>query len=425
MRRAPRLLLLWVAVMAGALVGIEAAPAVARSPSSVPKLTTLWTDRLAGPGTGPVVAARQVFVTAVRSKVPAHLKGAVGDLYAFSSTCPPAPASCGKDLLWTHGFASPDTSVPTELTPVAVGGGDVYVGLVGGGADFYGGTEQAFATATGAALFSAGQGGTSTPVVANGTVYYDFVLRCCTDLVSLTGTEALDATTGAPLFDADGGTPTSAPAVADGGLFVGASTVLEAFDAAGNTDCVAQPPSVEQALGFPYLCSPLWTADTGGTISATPVIAGGEVYVGASNGVLYAFPATGCGLCATPDWTATTGGEITSSVAVTDTTVFVSSTDGTLSAYPLGGCGSSTCSPEWTAIVGGSLSAPTVDGSLVFVASTDHRLDGFATAGCGATTCRASWHADVGAPVTTAPGVNGDLVFVTTTHRTLRAYRVP
>jgi hypothetical protein len=425
MRRLLRLLLLWAAVVAGVVVGIEGGPAAARGPTSVPKLSKLWTARLAGPGSGPVVAAGQVFVTAVRPTIPTHLKGAVGDLDAFSATCPAAPAPCRKDLLWTHGFASPDTSAPTELTQVAVGDGDVYVGVVGGGADFSGGTEQAFAASTGATLFSAGQGGTSTPVVAGGVVYSNFVFRCCGILTPLTGTEALDATTGASRFDAAGGSPTSAPAVADGSLFVGASTELEAFDATGVTDCAGVPPSFEQLLGFPLLCSPIWTADTGGTITATPVVVGSEVYVGTSTGVLYAFPTTGCGLCSTPDWTATTGGAITSSVAANGTTVFVSSSDGTLSAFPLGGCGSPACSPEWTASVGGSLSAPTVDGALVFVASTDHELEGFASGGCGATTCGPSWRADVGAPVTAAPAVNGGLVFVATTYRSLRAYRVP
>ena len=145
--------------------------------------------------------------------------------------------------------------------------------------------------------------------------------------------------------------------------------------------------------------------------------------MGASDGVLYAFPEAGCGSATcSPDWTATIGGSITQSVAVNGTTVFVGSSNGMLEAFPVGGCGSATCSPEWSATVGGSVSAPAVGGPLVYVASTNDLLDAFAAAGCGNPTCTAEWQVNCHRPVDTAPAASNGVVFVTDAVHTLHAY---
>ena len=59
----------------------------------------------------------------------------------------------------------------------------------------------------------------------------------------------------------------------------------------------------------------LWTGATGGTVSSSPAIVGGTVYIGSQDGMLYAFPLNCAGVC-TPRWTASTGGAIESSPAV-------------------------------------------------------------------------------------------------------------
>jgi hypothetical protein len=430
MTRWPRAVLVSSVLVVAVAIGSVAGAATARNAPSIPKLTKLWTARLAGPGSAPVIADGKVFVTAIKPKIPIHAKGDGSFLYAFADTCAPAPARCPKDLVWRDGyptFLEASNRLPTVITTPGVGNGDVYVGLNSHGADRYSGTEEGLAESTGVKVFSTGQGGTSAPTVAGGILYSDWQFTCC-EGDSSAETEALNATNGSSLFTTDTDSssgPTSPPAVAGTTLFVATDSVLNAFDASGS----CPPPSPlppPDTLGFPQFCAPIWSGSAGGIITGTPAVGGGEAYVGSSNGVLYAFPEAGCGsaTCA-PDWSASTGAAIVSSVAVSATTVFVGSTNGTLSAYPVGGCGSETCTPEWTATVGGSLTGPTVNGSLVFVASTNDTLDAFAAAGCGSHTCGAKWTANVGAPVDNAPAVGDGTVVVTNSHHVLRAYRLP
>src|ERR1700722_3439594 len=72
MRRWPSaVFVLSVLVMATVTASVAGA-ATARDTSSVPKLTKLWTARLAGPGSAPVIADGKVFVTAIKPKLPVH-----------------------------------------------------------------------------------------------------------------------------------------------------------------------------------------------------------------------------------------------------------------------------------------------------------------------------------------------------------------
>jgi hypothetical protein len=408
-------------------------PAGARTRPTVSKLTRLWTARLVGPGTSPVVSGNDVYATAINPKPSKRSAPTASDLYAFGATCPPAPAGCAETLSWFHSF--PAVGVGKEwyaasVTPTAAGNGNVYVGENQIGADQYDGTEQAFAAASGAPGFSNRQGGTSTPAVANGVVASNWVFQCCEAEENFSGTEALNASTGAQLFTTFS-SPSGPPAVGAGSLFVGSGGALGAYDASGK-DCV--PPSVppseleeyEQATGFPEVCVPLWSAATEGTVTASAAVAGTEMYVGDSDGQVYAFPAAGCGSSeCEPDWTGMAGGSITTSVAVGSTRVFVASSNGTLSAFPVGGCGSATCAPMWTASVGGSLSAPTLAGSLVYVTSSTGLLTAFPVGGCGAATCGPAWQATLHAPSDTAPAAGHGLIFVTDTDHDLYAFRQP
>ncbi len=110
-----------------------------------------------------------------------------------------------------------------------------------------------------------------------------------------------------------------------------------------------------------------WTGTTTANqaVDSSPATTGGVVYVGSSDGNLYAF-AVGCsslgGAC-TPIWKGATGGAITSSPAVAGGDVFVGSADGKLYAFKVGcGTGGATCTPLWTATTGGAIdSSPSVE----------------------------------------------------------------
>jgi hypothetical protein len=86
------------------------------------------------------------------------------------------------------------------------------------------------------------------------------------------------------------------------------------------TETTLSPSNVD-ALGV------AWTATTGAAIWSSPAVANGVVYVGSSDGKLYAY-AVGCnsggGTCS-PLWTATTGSGVESSPAIANGVVYVGS----------------------------------------------------------------------------------------------------
>jgi outer membrane protein assembly factor BamB len=164
----------------------------------------------------------------------------------------------------------------------------------------------------------------SDPVVVSedGAVVYD-------------DASAYDTATGDLLWSrstGEGGPPTPAeggpPALADGMLYMaddadGGAGTLRVYDAAG---CQ------------PQLCDPLWTAGLGFTadLSVQPAVAGGVVFVAGTGGELAAFDAAGCGAppCA-PLWTGSVGSTITGSPAVSNGQLYVGTADGRLVAFGL------------------------------------------------------------------------------------------
>jgi outer membrane protein assembly factor BamB len=169
----------------------------------------------------------------------------------------------------------------------------------------------------------------------------------------------------------------------------------------------------------------LWSASASGTVTGTPRIVDGTLFVGASD-VLDAYRAAGCGApgCA-PAWTATANGPLTTAPTSTTKLVFIASQKGTLYAFPATGCGHSTCSPTWAASVGGRLTAPTVSGATVYVGSSNGNVYGFNLAGCSKPLCSPTIVARVMAPVANAPVVDDGHLFVTDTAHALHVFRLP
>ncbi len=121
----------------------------------------------------------------------------------------------------------------------------------------------------------------------------------------------------------------------------------------------------------------LWTGTVGATPSAAPAIANGVVYVPTSAGTLVAFAAGGCGAptCA-PLWTANAGSPIRQPPSVTSGgLVFTGSDDGTIHAFPTVGCGSATCTSLWSVATGSTITGGPVNAlGRVFVSTADGRI---------------------------------------------------
>jgi outer membrane protein assembly factor BamB len=352
-------------------------------------------------------------------------------LYAFDASgktnCTTGvPAACAP--LWTA-----LTGGYVFATPV-VDSGVVYVGSTDGelyAFDAAGNTNCSGTPKTCAPLWTASVGGSigASPIVVNGVAYVDgdgFI-----SAFDSSGTTNCSGTpkTCAPLWTARMGGGLSSPAVANGVLYVGSfNDYLYAFDATGTTNC----------SGTPKTCAPLWTAKTNKSIYlSSPSVGNGEVYVGSTDGTLYAFDATGQTNCSgtpktcSPLWTAATGATINSSPALAYGNVYIGSGN-SLSVYDATGttnCSGTpkTCAPLWTATTGGPISSPSVADGVVFAASFDHNLYAYDAAGsvnCSGTptTCTPLWTASTGSPYLGSPTVVNGMVYIGSGDHNVYAY---
>jgi outer membrane protein assembly factor BamB len=202
----------------------------------------------------------------------------------------------------------------------------------------------------------------------------------------------------------------SSPAVVNGVVYIGSTDGrLWAFDANG--------------CGQSLCTKPLWSSTTIAQIMDSPTVANGFVYVGSqtsrssNDGKLDVFSAAGCGQpqCA-PLWQGLAGTDaiLQSSPAVAAGSVFVGSHDGKLYAFSANGCGASTCAPLWTAATGGSIeSSPTVAKGVVYVGSDDGNLYAFHAGGCGGKACAPMWTGTLGFPVfDSSPAIANGIVYI-------------
>ena len=172
-----------------------------------------------------------------------------------------------------------------------------------------------------------------------------------------------------------------------------------------------------------------WTGATGGVVNSSPAVANGVVYVGSTDGKLYAF-AVGCGtggVACTPLWSSTAVGAIDSSPAVANGVVYVGSADGKLYAFAVGcATGGGTCSPVWTSATLGAIhSSPSVDSGVIYVGSDDHSLYAFAV-GCatGGATCSPVWSGATKGAIASSPAVASGVVYVGSDDHSLYAFAV-
>jgi outer membrane protein assembly factor BamB/uncharacterized membrane protein YoaK (UPF0700 family) len=354
-----------------------------------------------------------------------------GKLYAFAVGCAAGGGICAP--LWTGATGDSIHSSP------AVANGVVYIGSDDGklyAFDAAGVTGCSGSPKTCAPLWTGatGWGVTSSPAVANGVVYVgsnDYKLYAF-DAAGVTGCSGSPKTCTPLWTGATGSVVTSSPAVANGVVYVGSNDYkLYAFDAAGVTGC----------SGSPKTCTPLWTGATGSWIGyASPAVADGVVYIGSTDGKLYAFDAagvTGCSgspkTCA-PLWTGSTTDIIFSSPAVANGVVYVGSNDGKLYAFDatgVTGCNGSpkTCTPLWTGATGSYIEdSPAVANGVVYIGSDDNKLYAFDAAGatgCSGSpkTCTPLWTGATGNYIRfSSPAVANGVVYVGSDDNKLHAF---
>jgi outer membrane protein assembly factor BamB len=167
-----------------------------------------------------------------------------------------------------------------------------------------------------------------------------------------------------------------------------------------------------------------WQAQLGNIVLASsPAVVGDVVYIGSSDGILWAFPASGCGqsLCTTPLWKSTSVAQIIDSPTVKDGIVYVgsqtsfSNNDGKLNAFDANGCGQAVCAPLWQGLAGPQSildSSPAVSNGVVYVGSFDGKMYAFDANGCGQATCQPLWTGATGASIESTPTISQGIAFI-------------
>jgi eukaryotic-like serine/threonine-protein kinase len=147
---------------------------------------------------------------------------------------------------------------------------------------------QAWDASTGKYLWSGNTKGSvdrSTPTIANGVIYASTSLGGTQGRMDAGGVSAVDAKTGASLWNTTvGSIRYSSPAVAGGLVFVGTDI--------GPTSNPSLPQVTDHGLVYAFDAATgktVWKFATGGDVYSSPAVAYGVVYVGSNDGKVYAF----------------------------------------------------------------------------------------------------------------------------------------
>jgi outer membrane protein assembly factor BamB len=212
----------------------------------------------------------------------------------------------------------------------------------------------------------------SSPVVADGLVFFGSVNGNVYAVNATTGVQKWVFTTGGPVVDA--------PTVTDNFVFVGS------YD--GNVYALNALTGAK-----------VWSYNTDNDVATSPAVAGGIVYTGSFTGSLYALDeSTGA-----EKWAYPTGGNLLSSPSVSNGLVYFGSNDGNVYAL-----NASTGSKVWGFATGGFVqSSPAADNGTVYIGSDDH--DVYAL---NASTGVKKWSFATGGNVDSVPAVASGTVYV-------------
>ena len=176
---------------------------------------------------------------------------------------------------------------------------------------------------------------------------------------------------------------------------------------------------LQRGGSVPWIASVRFTFPTGGAIRSSPVVRAGALYVGSSDGLLYALDAKTGAL----RWRFGMGGAVSSTPAVDATTVYASSRDGVLHAIDV-----HTGRERWAHRFGADLghldywdyylSSPVLADGTLFVGSGDGHVYAIDPAR-GAV----RWRADAGSRVRSTPAVQAGIVVFGTMAGQVRAVR--
>ena len=408
------------------------------SASNVAGLGVSWSGVTGGQigYSSPVIANGVVYVTSEN-----------GYLYAFAVGCNSGGGSCTP--LWHAVTASSIEGAP------AVDGGVVYVGSMDHKLYAFdaAGVAQC-AVVSGAKVCSPLWTGTTggivwgSPTIANGFAYvtsmdgklYAFATSASAMAGTCTGTAP--TRTCNPLWTAVAGASSSngimsSAAVANGGVYVTSMDgYLYVFDGSGSTFCSGSYPT--------KTCQPVWRANDGSTMYASPTVANGFIYTADQGGTVYAYQAPGVGgascsgvpIVCLPVWYSGSLGTLDSSPAVADGVVYVGADSGKLYAFDAYGslqhCVNegpyNSCSALWKGVTGGPVrSSPAVANGVVYVGSQDRKVYAYQVGcGSGGATCPALWTSPAtGGLVDSSPAVANGVVYVGSRDDNLYAYSLP
>lgn len=175
---------------------------------------------------------------------------------------------------------------------------------------------------------------------------------------------------------------------------------------------------------IPIGMCPVWVTPLDGTDSALPVLSDDHetVYVGTDAGTVYALDTSDGAIL----WSAAVGSTVTESPALADGSLYVPTEADGLVVLDADGCGAPTCAPVWTGPTASPVTQqPAVAGGVVFAGTFDGTVMAFDAGGCPTPTCDPSWSASTGSAITGAPAVSDGRLYVGTADGRLVAYGLP
>ena len=226
----------------------------------------------------------------------------------------------------------------------------------------------------------------SSPTIVNGVVYIGSDAGLVLAIAESTGTVLWTSTIASP--------GVSSPAVDE------SAGLLVIGDSSGNVDAISTSGANTGSL--------VWSFPTDGTIPDTPIISGGRVYAGSSDGSEYALSESTGSLV----WSTSIGGSPSATASVYQEDLFVGNSAGTL--FNLSTANGTT---NWTVQTHGAITGISTTSGLIYAESANGWITGFRP---GST--ETVWLAQTGAGLSTTPSISDNAVIVGAGDGSLRVY---